>query len=69
MIKRPDSDPTSWLSQANISGLLKSKGMWKPDQLAVTMVAYIGSHKAVAANETAIILGKPSFAQIIISGR
>jgi tyrosinase len=52
-----------------VVGDLKAKGMWKPDQLAVTMVAYTGSKKALAATENVIIPGKPSFARITISGR
>jgi tyrosinase len=50
-------------------GDLKAKNLWKQDRLAVTMVAYTGSHQAELAPKTTIVPGKPSFARITISGR
>jgi hypothetical protein len=47
---------------------LKSKGLWKSDQLAVTMIARTSSHKAASA-APAVVPGKPSFARITMSTR
>ena len=47
---------------------LKSQGLWKADQLAVTMIARSSSHPKNPSAAAAPIAGKPRFARISLSG-